>query len=839
MSAPSSTSPAVKKFGGLTTAEVVLLQQQYGTNSLKTRQSGRLTGILKNVVREPMFLLLLSACVLYFLLDSFTEGFMTMTAMLLVTLISVYQESKSARALDALKQYTAPLTTVIRDGKEVTIPTAELVPGDIILLQEGEMIPADANILEANDLTINESIITGESFPVDKPSDGHFELYQGTTVNSGACVAQVTATGNNTVLGKLGKSMEITATGTTLLQRQINVFVRRLALFGIIGFSVVCAINFIRSGNITSSLLSGLTLAMAAIPEEIPVAFSSFMALGAFYMSRMGIIPKRAATVEYLGSASVLCLDKTGTITENKMQVVQLYDQRHDTLVNLETTPPADNRLLYLAALASERHPFDAMEQAIWIAFSSHDTAHTDMPGMIYEYPLEGRPPMMTHVYKQGDISMAAAKGAVERILHVCHSDSDTVKKIRAYANEMGEKGYRVLGIASALIQEDTFPASQDDLDWQLEGMVALYDPPRKEAAPMIAGLYKAGIRVCLITGDYPATAMYVASRTGIRHSNHCITGDEVMEMSDVTLKEVVRQESLYARMFPEAKLKVIEALKANREIVAMTGDGVNDGPALKAAHIGIAMGKKGTEIARLAADLVITDDNLGKIPVAIEQGRKTYNNLKKAVRYIISIHIPIILTTTLPLILGWKYPNIFTPIHIIFLELIMGPTCSLFYEKEPAESNIMYLPPRGSSTGLFTGRELFISIVQGLVITAGVLSVYASGMVHGSLEATRTMAFLTLVFSNIFLTFTNRSFTETFLSTVRYPNRLVPAVVSASLLFIMAIYFIPPVRNIFGLTSVGGFQFFLCVIVAFFSVTWFEMYKGVRLVLQDTRRVA
>ncbi|MVT08731.1 cation-translocating P-type ATPase [Chitinophaga tropicalis] len=824
-----ATTPVKTKYRGLALADIVPRQKQYGKNVLKAGQPNRLPGILINIVREPMFLLLLAACVLYFLLNSFTEGFMMLMAILLVTAISVYQENRSSRALEALKQYSAPLCTVIRENKEMTIPAADLVPEDILLLHEGEIVPADVILLEANDLTVNESLLTGEAFPAGKEADGKTMLYQGTTLNSGACVSRVMTTGNATLLGKMGKSIQEPDLGSTLLQRQMKVLVRRLAIFGITGFIFVCGINFLRSGDITGSLLLGLTLAMAAIPEEIPVAFSSFMALGGLYMSRMGIIPKQSRIIEYLGAASVLCLDKTGTITENKMQVADLYDVHRGILPTGIAAPAAGNHLLYFAALACERSPFDSMEVAITEAFLHSGGSDNMLPPMIHEYPLEGRPPMMTHVYRRDNNIVAAAKGAPERILRACRSDAQTVAASMAFVNKMAKKGHRVLGIASAILKDDNFPFCQDDLNWQLEGMVALYDPPRKEAAPMISALSRAGLRVNIITGDYPVTALYIAGKTGITHKGHCVTGEQVMSMSDTDLKDLVKHESVYARMFPEAKLKVIEALKANNEIVAMTGDGVNDGPALKAAHIGIAMGKKGTEIARIAADLVITDDNLSKIPAAVEQGRKIYNNLKKAVRYIISIHIPIILTTAIPLVFSWKYPNIFTPVHVIFLELIMGPTCSLFYEKEPAGPRIMYAPPRSSSAPLLTGKELLVSIIQGLAITAGVLTIYASSMQQGNLEETRTLVFLTLLYSNIFLTFANRSFTEPFELTIKYRNRLSPAVITVSVLFIAAIYLVPSIRNVFGMTTVAGIQFFICAVIAFCSVAWFEVFKYFR----------
>ena len=808
----------VTKETGLSTDEVKRLLLLYGKNVFQAAHTRNFIVIIRDVVVEPMFLMLLAACLLYFILGDIAEGITMLVAMLLVSSISVYQETKSSRALDALKKYTSPKVVVIRNSAEEMINTEELVPGDILLLEEGELIPADAEIVTANDLTINESVMTGEAMPVVKDTG---ILYQGTVINTGKCMAKVVTTGNRTELGKLGKSIAIQETAKTRLQIQMGHTVRRLSLFGVTAFVIICTLNFIKEGDITGSILLGLTLAMAAIPEEIPVAFSSFMALGAFYMAKQGIISRKPQTIEHLGGVSTLCLDKTGTITENKMSVVMIYDHQSGELTGMEEDMPQNRLILRYAALASERRPFDSMEKAILEAFSPDNVTGSELPDMIYEYPLEGRPPMMTHVYS----TVAAAKGAPERIMKVCKLDPATTGKINEMILNMAAKGYRVLGIASAVHTAD-LPEKQDDLSWNFEGLVSLYDHPRSNVAGTVKQLYDAGIRVKLVTGDYPATAMNIAGRIGFKDYQQYTTGEEVMAMTDIQLQKRVIEQAIFARMFPEAKLRMIEALKANGETVAMTGDGVNDGPALKAAHIGIAMGKKGTEIARLASDLVIVDDDLEKIPEAIRQGRKIYNNLKKAIRYIISIHIPIILTAMLPPLLGWKYPNIFSPVHIIFLELIMGPTCSLFYEKEPVESNLMQLPPQKRSNSLFSGNEVLISIIQGIVITVAVLTLYAVFMEHSSLEETRTIVFTTLLFSNIFLTFTNRSFTENFTKTVRYRNSLAPVVLMASLAFIAVILFFPPVSRLFGLTHISLSVFFLCLCTGFVSVAWFEVYK-------------
>jgi P-type Ca2+ transporter type 2C len=816
---------------GLSAQEIPALRQQYGKNLFHAESSRRFIHIVRDIVKEPMFILLVIACSLYFILGEVSEGIMMLIAMVIVAAISVYQEVKSSNAVKALEQFTEPKVTVVRDGAAIIIATEELVPGDIMLLEEGMNIPADAVILQGNDFTVNESIITGESLPADKhETEGFNILYLGTTINSGKCIARVTATGNKTVLGKLGKAVGGYSPPKTLLQLQINKFVRRLALFGLIGFLIIFFVNYLHHREWATALLFALTLAMSAVPEEIPVAFSSFMALGAYKMSKLGIISRQPQIVENLGAVSVICLDKTGTITENKMQVKTIYDFTADALIDLNenSTLQNENVLLY-AVLASEQNPFDAMEKAIWEAYRRHTAGKSHRQfKMIYEYPLEGQPPMMTHIYEQANTKIAASKGAAERIVAGCKLSGDDKKKITRHVQSLASNGYRVIGVARAVhTAEAELPARQDYFNWQFEGLLALYDPPKKNIADVLKKFYDAKIEVKMITGDYPETAMNIAQQVGIVNHLKYITGERVMDMKEDELRQAVKTTDIFARMFPDAKLKVIEALKANEEIVAMTGDGVNDGPALKAANIGIAMGQKGTEIARQASDLILTDDNLERMVTAISEGRKIFGNLKKAVRYIISIHIPIILIASLPVLFGWIYPNIFTPIHIIFLELIMGPTCSIFFEREPVEENSMLQTPRQRNAGLFTREELLISVVQGIIIAAGAMILYYYFMEKGTdIKQTRSIVFTTLILSNVFLTFANRSFTKTIFYTIRYKNNLAPLIIIVSACFLAAMHFIPGVRSLFQLAGISPGQFGLCAGVAFASVMWFEVYK-------------
>lgn len=812
---------------GLTAQQVVALQKQFGKNVISAESQNRLLHIILGIIKEPMFILLSVACSLYFILGEGAEGIMMAVAMVIVTLVSLYQEFKSSRALESLKQYVEPKITVIRDDRQQVISDQELVPGDIILLEEGMKIPADSIILQSNDLSVNEAIITGESLPVDKNvAEDSNKVFQGSTINSGKCIARVSATGNHTELGRIGKSIEGYKPVKTLLQQQVNKFVRRLALFGLVAFFLIFIVNYLHYEVVTVSLLFALTLAMSAVPEEIPVAFSSFMALGAYKMSRLGIISRQPQVIENLGAITVLCLDKTGTITENKMQVKAIYDVEAGELLDVvENRSLKDNVVLQYAALASERDPFDAMEKAIWELYDV-----TEKPEMIHEYPLEGKPPMMTHVYRPGSDIVVAAKGSPERILRVAKLDKADYDKSLQQVQQLASKGYRVLGVAAASYPDTNWPEHQDDFEWKFLGLVALYDPPKANINKVLTTVKNAGIDIKLLTGDYAATAMNIAGQAGMGNNLRHITGTEIMAMQDDELQQVVKNISIFARMFPDAKVKVIKALKAGEEIVAMTGDGVNDGPALKIADIGIAMGKRGTETARQASDLIISDDDLGKIVSAVSEGRKIFNNLVKAIRYIISIHIPIILTASVPLLLGWQYPNIFTPIHVIFLELIMGPTCSIFFEREPVEQNLMSMPPRKSSSGLFTRQELGLAIAQGLAVTAGILGLYYYFMNQGySIVQTRTVVFTGLIISNLFLTFADRSYTKTIFVTVRYRNSLAPVIVVVSIIFLVLLFFSSWFQDLFQVTAIPAKTFGTCLLVAFVSVGWFELYKGFR----------
>ncbi len=816
---------------GLTDSEVITSRKRSGSNvqDLKT-QSGFVTALI-DIVKEPMFILLLVASTVYFITGNTSDGIFMASAIVLVSAISLFQESRSRNALAALKQLTQPHSKVIRNGETVHINIDEIVEGDMMVIEEGTAVPADGIIIRSNDFSVNESILTGESLHVFKSADDEDNrVYQGTWVAGGLAICRVTGIGSKTKLGAIGKSIESITGEKTPLQVQISNFVKKMAVAGVIVFLVVWVINFFQSRDVFDSLLKALTLAMSILPEEIPVAFTTFMALGAWRLMKTGVIVKHTKTVESLGSATVICVDKTGTITENKMTLVKLF-----VTGNKQPTDPRDHmdetetELIKTAMWASEPIPFDPMELALHqqyaALFKNDERLHYKM---VHEYPLGGRPPMMTHIFEDAaGHRIIAAKGAPEAIMRVCSLTGTEKTQIENALHELTIMGYRVLGVAGSGYKGSDFPKQQQQFEFVFMGLVAFYDPPKKNIGSVFRAFEDAGIAVKIITGDNEATTQTIARQVHFTGADKCLDGELVHAMTDETLTLAVKEVNIFTRMYPEAKLRVIEALKRNNEVVAMTGDGVNDGPALKSAHIGIAMGKKGSEIAKQASSLILSDDDLAKMVDAVAMGRRIYSNLKKAIQYIISIHIPIILTVFIPLALGWVYPNIFTPVHVIFLELIMGPTCSIIYENEPIEKNIMLQKPRLFSSTFFNWRELTTSIIQGLVITLGVLFIYQYATRQGSSEnLTRTMVFLTLVSANIFLTLVNRSFYFSIFTTTRYTNRLVPLIIFITVLLMVLLLLVEPFRNIFRFEIPGTLHLIITVVTGFISVTWYELIK-------------
>lgn len=816
---------------GLNDAEVIASRAKFGHNEQINKQKHKWWRALFDLLKEPMLLLLFAVAIIYFIMGQNNEAYFMLAAIIAVSGISFYQDNRSRIAMQSLEKLNEPLSTAVRNGESTRIPTVEIVIDDLIIAQEGNTINADGEVIHSNDFSVNESLLTGEPYAVFKSEKTEQKsVLSGTLVASGLAVYRVTKIGANTEVGKLGRSLQNIKETATPLQVQIQKFVKVMAIMGISVFLLVWGVYFWKTQNILTSLLKGLTLAMSILPEEIPVAFTTFMALGSWRLMKEGVIVKKIRTVETLGSATIICTDKTGTLTENKMSLQSVYAFSSDKLYEkAEWNTEEAKKVIEIAMWASEPIPFDPMEKTIhkeYKKITANDTRRQF--SIVHEYPLEGKPPMMTHVFEnEHGKRIIAAKGGPETIIEVSNLSTEQEKQVQETIISLTSKGYRILGVSYSDYTENSYPENQQDLPFHFMGLVVFYDPPKANIQRVIHQFYEAGIQIKVITGDNTLTTKAIAEKAGIRNNDDVMEGEEFMKLSDVEMIQAIHATTLLTRMFPEAKLAAVNALKKDKQIVAMVGDGVNDGPALKAANIGIAMGKKGTEIAKEAADLILIDDDLSKMILAIAAGRRIYANLKKAVRYIVSIHIPIILTVALPLFLGWVYPDIFTPVHVIFLELVMGPMCSIVYENEPAEQNSMQQAPRPIGSTFLSLKELGISIVQGIVITIGILLVYQWTVQNGGNEQlTRTMVFTTLVFSNVILSLVNRSFYYSVFASLKNKNNIMILANSLTLIFLGMIVYISPIAGFFDVLPLQLNQIMICISVSSVSVLWIEIWK-------------
>ncbi len=618
---------------GLNDNEVAASKKKYGYNRIDSTRKSTGLELLLNILKEPMLLLLIAVAIIYVIVGNYSEALFMFGAIIAVSGISFYQDNRSKKALEALEKLNEPLSKVIRNSEVIEIPTHDIAVGDLCITEEGKMINADGKIVHSNDFSVNEASLTGESLSVFKSSESDDNnIYSGTVAVSGLAVFEVEKIGAATRLGKIGLSISGIKEEASPLQLQIRKFVKAMAIAGIIIFLLVCVVNYYHTGSLIDSLLNGLTMAMSVLPEEIPVAFTTFMALGAWKLMREGIIVKRTSIVETLGSTTVICTDKTGTITENTMQLKHLYDYRSDKIVDeKEFNDDSLSTLINYAMWSSEPVPFDPMEKTLHKVYEQTQKSDTRRDyQMFHEYPLEGKPPMMTHLFENAEKHrIIAAKGAPEAILNVSTLSENERVKVRSIIKDLGQMGFRILGVAKSNFEGDNFPEKQQDFRFDFLGLVVFYDPPKKGIQEVFQHIYNAGIKVKVITGDNTDTTKSIAAQAGIINTTEAIEGKEIMENSEEQLLQNVEEKVLFTRMFPDAKLTVVNALKKKGEVVAMLGDGVNDGPALKAAHIGVAMGSKGTEIAKAAAALVITNDDLDKLIIGIASGRRIYANIK------------------------------------------------------------------------------------------------------------------------------------------------------------------------------------------------------------------
>jgi Ca2+-transporting ATPase len=856
------TPPLVGSDSGLSVAQAAQRLAEDGPNALPGRQRRSLLSIALETVREPMFLLLLAAGTLYMVFGDLQEG-LTLFGFVVVTVaLTLYQEGKTERAIEALHDLTSPRALVIRDGQPQRIAGRDVVRGDLLKLSEGDRVPADALLVTADGLRADESLLTGEAVPVGKRvalpdertaaakpantarvapgGDDQPVVYAGTLIVQGHALAQVTGTGERSEIGRIGTALGTVEKERSPLQKQTARLVRNLALLALALSLALVVVHGLIKGDWLQALLAGIALAMAMLPEEYPVVLTVFPALGARRLSKEGVLTRRINAIETLGATTVLCSDKTGTLTENRMKAthlaaggVDLKDSLALDSVAAGNLPEAFHALVEVAILASVVEPFDPMEKAFhqlgerFLANTEH--LHRDWR-LVQTYALSPALRAMSHVWAAaGDgTQTVAAKGAPEAVMDLCHLDDAQKARIAGVVDQLAEKGLRVLAVARGGYTGQDWPGNEHDFDFEFIGLLGLADPVRAEVPAAVAECRAAGIRVVMITGDYPATARAIAHQAGLaERDGDILSGEEIATLSDEALRERMATVSVCARIAPEQKLRIVQALKARGDIVAMTGDGVNDAPALRAAHVGVAMGGRGTDVARESASLVLVDDNFAAIVAAVRLGRRIFDNLRKAMSYILAVHVPIAGMAMLPVLFGW--PALLYPMHIALLELIIDPACSIAFENEPAESDVMQRPPRDADAPLFGGATLWLALLQGVGVLAMVLAAFAWASPRIPEPEARAFAFATLVVGNLALILSNRSATRSLWATLRTPNTTLWAVVGLAFALLLAALYLPWAVGVLRFAPLPAHELAAACALGLLSVVWFEGIKWVR----------
>lgn len=835
---------------GITTAEARVLQDKYGKNELTPQKRESFIKKAFHVICEPMFLLLIVAAIIYFILGEPRDGAIMLIFVLGIISIDIIQEWKTDKTLNALKDLSAPHIKVIRSGEEQIVASSDLVPGDLMLIYEGIKIPADGIIVKCNDLCVDESSLTGEAEGVwkintgDAPnSDDYWRkdyCYAGTLVTQGTAHVLVDKIGASTEYGKIGVNIATAPDEKTPLQKQTGSLVKLCAGIAAVLFALVGVFTYINipdhafGDRLIESILSGITLAMAMIPEEFPVILTVFLSMGAWRLAKKNSLVRKLPSVETLGAVSVLCVDKTGTITMNQMTVQDTWAKTGD-----------EKSLITIMGMGCETDAYDPMEKAMLAYCEKNNITRDELFGgeLITEYPFTNELKMMGHVWRKNGKVIIAAKGSPERILTICALSDMEKAECEKKINELSSRGLRVIAVAAMNPQTDNdIPEKITDCSLTFLGLVGLADPPRESVKTDIAVCNKAGIRVVMITGDNGGTAASIAKQIGMKNYDHIITGDMLNNMTDEELREKVKEVSIFSRVVPEHKMRIVKAFRDNGEIVAMTGDGVNDAPALKYADIGIAMGKRGSEVSREAADLILMDDNFTTIVETVKDGRRIYDNIRKAVGYVFSIHIPIAFASLLAPVLGIAPVALFLlPLHVVLLELIIDPTCSIVLERQPAERDIMERKPRDPKEKLLTPRILIKSVIQGLVIFAASFGTYLTVLAGNEANApvARTMGLAIIMLSNLLLVQVNSSECDfAFRSVIRLAKDKVMWGVNIFTIIGLAAILYTPLAEFLKLAPLSATQLFTAVGIAVAAVLWYEIVKLVKKLVGRKREV-
>ncbi len=831
---------------GLSEADVIKKFKEDGYNEIPSQEKQGIFTIFINILKEPMLLLLIGAGIIYLLLGEENDAIMLLFFVFVVVGITFYQERKSERALEALKNLSSPRALVIRDGAQKRIPGREVVREDILILKEGDRVPADGVLQICSNLLVDESMLTGESFAVRKcewewewegkkkpKQPGGDDLpfvYSGTLVVQGHGIARVTATGGYTEMGKIGKALETISQEETLLKKETRLVVRNFAIGGLILCIIVAIIYGYTRGDWLNGILAGLGLSMALIPEEFSVVLVIFLGMGAWRMSKRKVLTRRMPAIETLGSATVLCVDKTGTLTMNRMILNSIFSngQYYDIEKNGHLPLPEKfHELLEFSYLASQKDPFDPVEKEIKTGTEKFlsDSEHVhDNWKLVREYPLSKNLLALSNVWESNDKRkhVIAAKGSPEAIIELCHIEGERKDELLAHVQEMADMGLRILGVAKSSFAEVSFPEKQHDFQFEFIGLLGFIDNVRPGVNKALSDCYSAGIRVIMITGDYPGTAQHIARQIGLKNSDKYLTGAQLSGMEKAQLQEEIKTINIFARVVPEQKLAIVEALKSNGEIVAMTGDGVNDAPALKSAHIGIAMGERGTDVARESAAIVLLNDDFSSIVEAVRMGRRIFDNLKKAISYIFSVHVPIAGLALFPVM--FNLPLILLPAHIAFLELIIDPACSTVYEAEPEEKNIMKRPPRDLNEKLFGRKNVLGSFLQGVSVLVVVIFVFLLALTMGKSDSeARSLTFATLVIANLTLIIAGLSW-ETSPIRINPENKALWLVIAGALGSLFLVLNIPALRNLFHFSELHFSDLMIVFLAGVSSVLWFKI---------------
>jgi len=836
----------INSIQGLTDEEALDRIRREGLNELPSTKRRSIFSIAFGVVKEPMFILLISVGAIYLLLGDREEAAMLLGFVFVIMGITLYQERKTERALEALRDLSSPRASVIRGGVQKKIPGREVARGDFIVITEGDRVPADSRLVHSINLSVDESLLTGESVPVRKAASlealpvqrpGGENLpfvFSGTLVVQGFGVAEVLSTGLNTEIGRIGRSLEEIKPGETPLQKEIGRLVRTFALTGAVLCAMVAVAYGLTRGGWLAGLLAGLTLAMSILPEEFPVILTVFLAVGAWRISKANVLTRRVAAVEAIGASTVLCVDKTGTLTLNRMTVRKVYSKgRYFTTGSEGAALPEDfHETVEFSILASHINPFDPMEKALRELGSRSLTRtehlHDDWT-LVQEYPLTQSLLTVSRVWRSPSSHsfVIASKGAPEAVFDLCHLDEPEIRRLSGVIDSMAAEGLRVIGVAQADFRDGSLPAGQHEFTFEFLGLIGLADPVRPGVKEAIKECHDAGIRVVMITGDYPATAEKIGSEIGLStpRPGSVVTGPELDAMDDPMLKSRINSIDIFARVVPEQKLRIVNALKSIGEIVTMTGDGVNDAPALKAAGIGVAMGGRGTDVAREASSMVLLDDDFSSIVKAVRTGRRIFDNIKKAMAYTLAVHIPIAGMSLIPVVLN--LPLVLLPVHIVFLELIIDPACSIVFEAEPEEAGLMGRRPRDLGEPLFNRLTVVFSVFQGLVSLIMVLSIYITALQRGlgGPEA-RALSFTTLILANLGLIFTNRSWTRTILENLRSRSVALWGVTLGAIFFLLLTFHVPILREVFRFKALHPADFLFPLAAAGIAVFWFEVFK-------------